>query len=74
MVRWFVIVMLWTAAVMGSDEGGAKIPTLEGIRLCQSYRLKDGAAVKVGKPKPCREKKQIFYLSQNLKGGSYVPQ
>lgn len=69
-----VMVMLWTAAVMAADEGAGKFPIIEGVRICQTYRLKDGVAVKVGKPKPCREKKHVYTLSQNLKGGSYVPE
>lgn len=73
LVRWFVIVMLWTAAVMGA-EAGNDFPVIEGVRLCQTYRMKDGVATKVGRPKPCREKKKVFQLSQNLRGGSSLPQ
>ena len=73
LVRWFVIVILWTAAVIGA-EAESGFPVIEGVRLCQTYRLKEGVATKVGKPKPCREKKKVFQLSQNLRGGSSLPQ
>ncbi len=88
-VRWFVVALLWTAVVVGkenrarvavgvspvamSSEAGT-LPLVEGTRLCQTYRLKDGVASKVGKPHPCREKKRIQALSENLRGGATLPQ
>ncbi len=88
-VRWFVIASLWVAVVLGGQEksevaaksslaAGAvavsTFPQIEGVRVCQTYRLRQGTAVKVGAPHPCHEKKRLVQLSENLRGGAYVPQ
>jgi len=61
-------------ALSGVASSGEAMPIVEGTRLCQSYRLRDGVATKVGKPHPCREKKHVQQLSENLRGGATLPQ
>ncbi len=79
---------LATVVAVGSERNDARssgispvamstnpaLPLVEGMRLCQSYRLKDGVASKVGRPHPCHEKKHIQQLSENLHGGATLPQ
>jgi hypothetical protein len=43
------------------------------VRMCQSYRIEGGNAVKVGGPHPCKEPKQMRISLASI-GGTVLPQ
>lgn len=79
------VLVPWTAIASGGYGLGPERPRPAGVRpaaaeatsrpvrMCQSFRFKDGVPVKIGEPHPCREPRNQR-LASNVMGGAVLPQ